>query len=550
MSPGELVVQAEYKQWLSGGVTHHASAPTAEHRGEPGAEHRGEGTPRRPPFTSQGFPPGDHAAGYPAPWWTPHRIILAASALFLVFGWMQKANCLRTSASTEGLFINWAGRPQYTSACYSDIIVLFHGRGFDKLSFPYAFSWVEEGTTRYLEYPVGTGLFQYAMAAITRPVAWLWETLGFPDTALAGINFGVSAFFLALLWMVSCALVVNLTGRRTWDGLLMALSPVVIVHAFTNYDSLSIFFALAGITLWARQRPAWAGVFLGLGVAAKLWPIFVLGAVILLCLRLRAWLVLARVVGAAALAWVAVNLPIYVLYSDAWAEFFRLNSARGWEGSTIYAVVAHLTGRDSWEGISPGKAVAGVHSLNMLSLVVLLALLVALAWVVLSVKHTPRLGQVVFLCVLAFMVSNKVWSPQYSLWLVPLIVLALPRWRLVFTWAAVEAVYWYLRMWQFLPAGQAAPNWLVDTATLLRLGLLVAMAVLVLCQIYGTAADPVRNSHNGEDPLAGLLAEPSGGLGDRRHSASLGAARGDALRDAEVQSPGSTATTPPTGRAT
>lgn len=110
-----------------------------------------------------------------------------------------------------------------------------------------------------------------------------------------------------------------------------------------------------------------------------------------------------------------------------------------------------------------------------------------------------------FLATLAFMITNKVWSPQYSIWLVPLLVLALPRWRLVFGWAALEAVYWYLRMWQFLPSNQAAPNWLVDSVTVLRLALLVYMAVLVIRQIMGRIPDPVRDAHAGRDPLAGVL---------------------------------------------
>ena len=102
------------------------------------------------------------------------------------------------------------------------------------------------------------------------------------------------------------------------------------------------------------------------------------------------------------------------------------------------------------------------------------------------------------------------WSPQYSLWLVPLLVLALPRWRLVLSWAAVEAVYWYLRMWTFLPHKLAAPDWLVDSFTLIRLSLLVAMAVIVVRQIYGYSPDPVRAAHGGKDPLSGVARMSSG----------------------------------------
>ena len=457
-----------------------------------------------------GGPPGSHAYIGQQSWWTPLRVLLALSALFLSFGWMQKANCVRTGISPAGPFVDWSGQPQYTSACYSDIVVLYNGRGLHEGVFPYAYSWQADGVTRYLEYPVLTGLFQYLMAMLTRMVSAVWSALGLPPAADAALNFGVTAVFLGACWMAACAIIAMLAGNRTWDTLLMALSPLVIVHAFTNYDVLSILFAVAAIAAWAHSRPTWAGVLAGLGIAAKLWPIFLVGAIILLCLRARQWAAMGKLIASTALTWIAVNLPIYLLYPQAWGEFFRLNSSRGWEGSTIYAVIAHATGRRSWEGTTPSKAVVGAEQFNMITLMMLLAALVALAVVVFTARQVPRLGQIMFLEVLAFMITNKVWSPQYSIWLVPLLVLALPRWRLVFSWAAVEAVYWYLRMWTFLPHSLAAPDWLVDSFTLIRLGLLVAMAVIVVRQIYGLTPDPVRAAHGGKDPLSGVARMSSG----------------------------------------
>src|SRR5438874_458532 len=45
-----------------------------------------------------------------------------------------------------------------------------------------------------------------------------------------------------------------------------------------------------------------------------------------------------------------------------------------------------------------------------------------------------------------FLLTNKVWSPQYSLWLVPLAVLAVPRWKLVLAWMTIDALVWMPRM--------------------------------------------------------------------------------------------------------
>ena len=53
-------------------------------------------------------------------------------------------------------------------------------------------------------------------------------------------------------------------------------SPLVIVQAFTNFDALATAFAATGLLAWSRRKPALAGVLLGLGAAAKLYPAFFL----------------------------------------------------------------------------------------------------------------------------------------------------------------------------------------------------------------------------------------------------------------------------------
>ncbi|HIW95415.1 MAG TPA: DUF2029 domain-containing protein [Candidatus Corynebacterium gallistercoris] len=461
-----------------------------------------------------GGPPGRHALIGRARSFTPLRVLLITAAAFLSLGWIQKSNCIRTAvgrpAGTEPT-VDWGGYRQYTSACYSDAITLYSSRGLDELHFPYLYSWVDEsGITRYMEYPVLSGLYQWVIAVITKPVGHAWEALGLPAAAPVAIYFGVNAVALSAAWMVTVALVAKLAGNRIWDGLLVAASPLVIVHAFTNFDILACLAAVAILVCWSHRHPALAGVAAGIGIALKLWPAFVAGALILLCLRARAWVPLARLVAATVVTWVAINLPIYLIAPKGWGEFFRLNSSRGWEGSTIYAVIAHAVGNDAWSGITPSEAVAGSGTLNIITTVALLVALVALGWFVVFRATAPRVAHIAFLAVFAFMLTNKVWSPQYSLWLVPLLALALPKWRLVFSWAALEAVYWYVRMWQFLPSNLAAPDWLADTLTVVRLGMLVAMSVLIIREAMRPESDAVRAAHGGADPLAGVLGDEAG----------------------------------------
>ena len=60
------------------------------------------------------------------------------------------------------------------------------------------------------------------------------------------------------------------------------------------------------------------------------------------------------------------------------------------------------------------------------------------------------MAQLCFLVVAGFLLTNKVWSPQYSLWLVPLAVLALPHRRILLAWMTIDALVWVPRMMYYL----------------------------------------------------------------------------------------------------
>jgi len=119
---------------------------------------------------------------------------------------------------------------------------------------------------------------------------------------------------------------------------------------------------------------------------------------------------------------------------------------------------------------------------------------------------TPRVAELVFLIVAAFLLVNKVWSPQYSLWLVVPAALAVPRWRLVLGWALADALVWPLLMWHMLGIdNKGIPHELLDVAILVRDGFIIAMAVIVLRQMWNKTEDKVRAAHMGRDPVAGVF---------------------------------------------
>ena len=88
----------------------------------------------------------------------------------------------------------------------------------------------------------------------------------------------------------------------------------------------------------------------------------------------------------------------------------------------------------------------------------------------------------------AFLLTNKVWSPQYSLWLLPLAVLALPRWRPLLLWQASEAVVWVLLMLSFAGvANKGLSIYPFINAALVRDAMVLILVYLVIRDILRPA---------------------------------------------------------------
>ena len=64
-------------------------------------------------------------------------------------------------------------------------------------------------------------------------------------------------------------------------------------------------------------------------------------------------------------------------------------------------------------------------------------------------ERRPRYAQLAFLVIAAFCLTNKVYSPQYVLWLIPLAALARPKWRDFLIWQSGEVLY-FMAIWYFL----------------------------------------------------------------------------------------------------
>ncbi len=248
---------------------------------------------------------------------------------------------------------------------------------------PYKTTWTDaDGSVRAMEYPVVTGLLQYGVMKVTK----VWVAVdGYPGPEVAPY-FVIMAVVLAVAWLAAVACTIPLAARK-WHVALMALSPLVFVHAFTNFDTLAVALAAAGMLAWARNKPVLAGVLLGIGAAAKLYPLFILGPLLILCWRagtMRPWW---KATLTSAAAWVACNAPFALLYPRGWYEFFRLNSVRPADHDSIYNALTTFTG---WRGFDyPLYSGHSPEKLNAFTLAAFLVLCLLIGVVGLTAPAGP-----------------------------------------------------------------------------------------------------------------------------------------------------------------
>src|SRR3954452_11912007 len=171
----------------------------------------------------------------------------------------------------------------WRKGCYSDILGLYSGRGLSDGDRPFL--------DHNVEYPVLIGAL---MALIGLPVHALGKagrlegpahTLGFETVDEGVVFYWGTAAVLGLLILVITWAMLRSRRERPWDVARWTLAPGLMLAATINWDLLAVALASLGLLAWSRSRPALAGVLLGLGAAAKLYPVLLLGPLVLLCLR-------------------------------------------------------------------------------------------------------------------------------------------------------------------------------------------------------------------------------------------------------------------------
>jgi uncharacterized membrane protein len=442
-------------------------------------------------YGSAGSASGPPAAAAPRPW--QHRAaMLAGSTTALVIaslagsllGFLNKAAC---RSGDWNIYLK-----QFQAHCYTDIYPLYFQEQLSAGKVPY--------TGHPVEYPVLIGAAMQAVAWVVRPIS---------DPSIRGREFfDVTVLLLVAFSLAGTLATAYLAGRsRRWTALGVALAPGLILAAFINWDLIAMGLIALGMAAWAGRRTVLAGVLLGLAVATKFYPLLFFGPLLLLCLRAGRMRAFRTAAAAAAVTWLVVNLPVAIAAPAGWGTFYGLSETRPADWGSIW----YYFETEHW----PLLGSLNLAALNLLSAAVFAVGCVLIGLLILAAPRRPRVPQVFFLVLAVFLLSNKVWSPQYVIWLVSLVVLCRPRFWAYAVWQAAEVSYFFA-IWAYLITistvnGPVSPEsfggispGVYFAALLARFAAVVILAALVVRDILQPEADLVRAAGD-DDPAGGVL---------------------------------------------
>lgn len=353
------------------------------------------------------------------------RLLLIALAITCALGFGFKQHCMPGG---------WTDSEQYITGCYSDAVPFWTARQVDKGKIPYL--------QTPIEYPVLTGGAIWVEGAATHLLFGKRANDGDFLGVVTAANIALAFLVLWMLWRA------GLDRQRLWWW---AAAPPLILYVGHNWDMIAVTLAVAALLQARENRLVRASALAGLGVAAKLFPILILPLLGLSALfeRERSWrqrLWRAALVTAAAIgAWAAVNLPIALAAPDNWAEFYLFSQSRSGTAAGSWDVLSTL----GWLVLdTPEK-----NRYATLAFTIGAAAILALGWR----RHRDRLWLLATPLLAWFLLTNKVYSPQFDLWLWPLLVMTAPRLWPVALFAATGITAYFAEFWFFAGMDGAWP---------------------------------------------------------------------------------------------
>lgn len=260
-----------------------------------------------------------------------------------------------------------------------------------------------------------------------------WMT-GLLTTLAGGEMLAVIALWAIVLAATSAGVAVLLTRLAPAGRVIgyWSLSPQLWLLGGHNFDVIPVLGLVGAAVAMRAGRASVAGAALGLGAAAKLFPIAALPPLALSLARRSRWAA-AAAVAAAALVLLAIDGPAIV------APFGFLSTAHnpyrhsGGNLETVWLPVRaalDLAGG----GIAVDGIVAVVSGIGMAASY--------LWWIIRPALRGADPVPLFWRAVVVILLWTQLYSPQYSVWLLPIFVLQVPRRDVFLLLVAGDLLVW------------------------------------------------------------------------------------------------------------
>ena len=268
---------------------------------------------------------------------------------------------------------------------------------------------------RYFAWHLGPHALPYLDRRVEYPVAI--GAVGYL-TALVGRS-GTSFFVLTALMSTGLAFVMTrlLSTREPARVIRWAIGLPVVLYAFHNWDLFAMVPAVLGILAYERREHVKAGAWLGLGLSTKVFPGLILGPLVV-----RRWFDgdrrgAMRMAASGVAVTAALNVPVALASWKGWSYPAKFQGARHatW-GSLVSWITSPPWGMSRVVEFSDPAKVANAIAFALLALGLITISIV-------GVRRRLGAAAIGAAVVAIFMLSNKVYSPNYDVWLVPFFVL-------------------------------------------------------------------------------------------------------------------------------
>ncbi|HZS25131.1 MAG TPA: hypothetical protein VFA30_09120 [Gaiellaceae bacterium] len=323
----------------------------------------------------------------------------------------------------------------FVAACSPPWVGLFSGRGIGDMYLYRMYGHrMQDGLWPYHQF-----FFDWPPGSVL-PVLWpvlppgsYYDWFHVFDAAYAICALGAVAYVLAAL---------GARGVRLYGGVIAAASFPFALGAISinSLDYWPALFATAGLGALLVGRDRLAFGLLGFGVVAKVYPVVMLPVALVWVWRRRGRAQALWSLAAAAAVVVAVSLPFLIVGYSGLGFSTYTQFKRGLQMESLPATLLLVGSR---LGIHHVHVVVGSpYSLNVAGrvgdaagLLFTLVLVAALLWVYLAYvagrDEPQRLVNACVAAVAAYVAFNRVLSPQYLVWLIPLVPLVGGAWGLV-----------------------------------------------------------------------------------------------------------------------